>query len=231
VGGKTGVNHPRGKNMIGAFHQPVCVVADIATLNTLPPREVAAGLAEVIKYGLLGDAEFFDWLEINMQRLLALEPEALAWAVRRCCRNKARIVAADERESGSRALLNLGHTFGHAIEAATGYGKWLHGEAVAAGMMMAADLSHRQGWLTREELDRTEALLRQAGLPVAPPAGMSAGDFRNLMLHDKKVRDRQLRLVLLHGIGRARLSRDFDPQALDATLETLSSQHADAGSA
>lgn len=231
VGGKTGVNHPRGKNMIGAFHQPVCVVADIATLNTLPPREVAAGLAEVIKYGLLGDAEFFDWLEINMQRLLALEPEALAWAVRRCCRNKARIVAADERESGSRALLNLGHTFGHAIEAATGYGKWLHGEAVAAGMMMAADLSHRQGWLTREELDRTEALLRQAGLPVAPPAGMSAGDFRNLMLHDKKVRDRQLRLVLLDGIGRARLSGDFDPQALDATLETLSSQHADAGSA
>ena len=217
VGGKTAVNHPRGKNMIGAFHQPRAVLADLDTLDSLPDREYRAGLAEVIKYGLIGDPEFFAWLEDHMDALLARDTAAVTHAVERSCGDKARVVEADERESGVRALLNLGHTFGHAIETATGYGRWLHGEAVAAGMAMAADLSHRLGWLTRAELDRTLALLAAAGLPAAPPV-MTPDRFRELMSLDKKNRGGRLHLVLLRGIGQAVVTDAADPAALDATL-------------
>jgi 3-dehydroquinate synthase len=221
VGGKTGINHPRGKNMIGAFHQPRAVIADIAVLRTLPPRELGAGLAEVIKYGMLGDATFFVWLERHLDRLLALEAGALAEAVRRSCEIKARIVGQDERErvsGGPRALLNLGHTFGHAIETHTGYTQWLHGEAVAAGLCMAADLSARLGWLPDADAARCLHLVRRAGLPTRPPAGMQPDDFRRWMSHDKKVAAGQLRLVLMRAIGSAVLTAQFDGAALDATL-------------
>lgn len=218
VGGKTGVNHPRGKNMIGAFHQPRCVIADTDTLNTLADRELSAGLAEVIKYGLIRDPEFFTWLEAHMERLLARDPAALAFAIERSCRNKAEVVAADERESGQRALLNLGHTFGHAIETGMGYGAWLHGEAVAAGMAMAADLSARQGWIGLEAVERTNALLRAARLPVTPPRELPPERFLDLMAVDKKVLDGGLRLVLLHGIGNAVVTEKFDPALLQETL-------------
>jgi 3-dehydroquinate synthase len=218
VGGKTGVNHPLGKNMIGAFHQPLAVVADTDTLHTLPPRELSAGLAEVIKYGLLGDAPFFDWLESNMDRLRTLDAHALTEAIRRSCANKARIVALDERESGPRALLNLGHTFGHAIEAALGYGRWLHGEAVGAGLCMAADLSRRLGWLAAEDRDRVIALVGHAGLPTRLPAQLRTTDFQRLMAHDKKVQAGKLRLVLLKAIGTAVVTADFDPAALAETV-------------
>lgn len=219
VGGKTGVNHPLGKNMIGAFHQPRAVLIDTRTLDTLPDRELKAGIAEVVKYGLLGDAEFFTWLEENMEALLARDRQALAHAIRRSCRNKAAVVAADEREAGRRALLNLGHTFGHAIEAGAGYGTWLHGEAVAAGMVMAADMSRRLGWLTRADFERARALIRKAGLPDTPPPGLAPQRFLELMRHDKKALAGQLRLILLHGIGHAVLTADFPPIALEATLE------------
>lgn len=219
VGGKTGVNHPRGKNMIGAFHQPRCVIADTNTLNTLADRELSAGIAEVIKYGLIRDAEFFAWLEAHMDELLAREPAALAFAIERSCRNKAEVVASDERESGQRALLNLGHTFGHAIETGMGYGAWLHGEAIAAGMAMAADLSARQGWIGRDVVERTEALLRRARLPVQPPTALTAERFLELMAVDKKVLDDGLRLVLLHAIGSAVVTDKFDPALLRETLE------------
>jgi 3-dehydroquinate synthase len=218
VGGKTGVNHPLGKNMIGAFHQPLAVVADTDTLRTLPARELSAGLAEVIKYGLLGDASFFDWLELNMGRLRALEPDALTEAIRRSCANKARIVALDERESGPRALLNLGHTFGHAIETALGYGRWLHGEAVGAGLCMAADLSCRLGWLPAADRDRVIALVARAGLPTRLPAQLTPADFQRLMAHDKKVQAGRLRLVLLKAIGTAVVTADFDPARLAETV-------------
>jgi 3-dehydroquinate synthase len=221
VGGKTAVNHPRGKNMIGAFHQPIAVVADLDTLKTLPPRELRAGVAEVIKYGLLGDAEFFDWLETHLDALLALDPAITAQTIAHCCQMKARIVAADEREAvggGVRALLNLGHTFGHAIETFTGYTEWLHGEAVATGMVMAADCSARLGWITPDIATRARDLIGRAGLPVKPPAGMTVEGFKDLMGHDKKVAKGQLRLVLLRGLGAAVLTADFDPAALDATL-------------
>jgi len=218
VGGKTGVNHPLGKNMIGAFHQPLAVIADTDTLCTLPSRELAAGLAEVIKYGLLGDAPFFGWLESNLDALLALEPSALTEAIRRSCVNKARIVALDERESGPRALLNLGHTFGHVIETALGYGAWLHGEAVGAGLCMAVDLSCRLGWLKVADRDRAIALVQRAGLPARLPAQLRAEDFHRLMAHDKKVRSGKLRLVLLKAIGKAVVAADFDPAKLDETL-------------
>ena len=221
VGGKTAVNHPRGKNMIGAFHQPIAVVADLDTLKTLPPRELRAGVAEVIKYGLLGDAEFFDWLETHLDALLALDPAITAQTIAHCCQMKARIVAADEREAvggGVRALLNLGHTFGHAIETFTGYTEWLHGEAVATGMVMAADCSARLGWITPDIATRARDLIGRAGLPVKPPAGMTVEGFKDLMGHDKKVARGQLRLVLLRGLGAAVLTADFDPAALDATL-------------
>lgn len=221
VGGKTAVNHPRGKNMIGAFHQPVAVLADTDTLRTLPRRELLAGVAEVIKYGLLGDADFFNWLEAHLDRLLQLDPEVTAETVTRCCAMKAAIVAEDEREAvggGVRALLNLGHTFGHAIETFTGYTQWLHGEAVATGMVLAADCSARLGWLSSEDAARARALIARAGLPVKPPPGMRPQDFLDLMAHDKKVAGGRLRLVLLKRLGQAVLTGDFDRAALDDTL-------------
>jgi 3-dehydroquinate synthase len=218
VGGKTGVNHPLGKNMIGAFHQPNCVLIDTDTLDTLDDRQLAAGLAEVIKYGLIKDSAFFDWLEQNMDALKQRDKQALAYAIERSCRLKAEIVAADERESGQRALLNLGHTFGHAIETGTGYGNWLHGEAVAAGMLMAADLSARHGWLSADAVHRTEALLQRAGLPTRPPEEMHADSFMELMAVDKKVVDGGLRLVLLKEIGNALVTGDFRQDLLVATL-------------
>ncbi|WP_090206563.1 3-dehydroquinate synthase [Ectothiorhodospira magna] len=223
VGGKTGVNHPLGKNMIGAFHQPRLVLIDTHTLNTLSDRELRAGIAEVIKYGLIDDPEFFRWLEQHLPRLLAREPEALAFAIRRSCADKARVVAEDERESGRRALLNLGHTFGHAIETGLGYGQWLHGEAVAAGMVMAARMSCHMGWLQASEVARITALIEAAGLPVTPPADLSADRFRALMAVDKKVQQGRLRLVLMQGIGGALVTADFDPRALDHTLAGLAS--------
>ena len=218
VGGKTGVNHPLGKNMIGAFHQPQCVIADTTTLDTLPDRELSAGLAEIIKYGLIDDAEFFTWLEDNMARLVARNPEALVFAIERSCADKAAVVAADEREAGRRALLNLGHTFGHAIETAMGYGSWLHGEAVGAGMCMAAALSQRLGWLDADQVRRVERLVAAAGLPVKAPAEVSPERFLELMAVDKKVMDGQLRLVLLRDIGKSVISADFDPESLRRTL-------------
>jgi 3-dehydroquinate synthase len=219
VGGKTGVNHPLGKNMIGAFHQPLCVIADTGTLATLPDRELSAGIAEVVKYGLIDDAAFFDWLEANMDRLTGRDPEALAYAIEQSCRDKAAVVAADERESGRRALLNLGHTFGHAIETGVGYGQWLHGEAVGAGMCMAADLSRRLGWLTEAEHHRIVALLERARLPTVPPKGIGPDRFLDLMAVDKKVQDGRLRLVLLRGIGSSVVTDGFDPVVLRATLQ------------
>jgi len=218
VGGKTGVNHPLGKNMIGAFHQPRCVIADIRTLDTLDDRQLRAGLAEVIKYGLIDDPDFFDWLEANIDALLARDAAALAYAIRRSCTDKARIVAADEREAGSRALLNLGHTFGHAIETGVGYGSWLHGEAVATGMVLAAMLSSRMDWLAATECGRVERLLQRAGLPTAPPPELSAAHMLELMAVDKKVGEGGMRLVLLRGIGRALVTTEVEPAALDATL-------------
>lgn len=217
VGGKTGINHPLGKNMIGAFYQPQLVLADISTLNTLPPNELAAGMAEVIKYGLIRDLEFFEWLEQNVEKLNALEVEAMSYAIYRSCRNKAEVVAADERESGERALLNLGHTFGHAIENAMGYGVWLHGEAVAAGTMLAADLSRRMGWLSAEEVTRIRNLLVAAKLPVdAPDLGVER--YMDLMGMDKKVVDGKIRLVLQQGIGKSVITSDYDAEALRQTL-------------
>lgn len=218
VGGKTGVNHPLGKNMIGAFYQPRCVIIDIDTLDTLPDRELSAGIAEVIKYGLLGDPEFFDWMEANLERVLAREPDALIYAIRRSCENKARIVAADERERGQRALLNLGHTFGHAIETGLGYGVWLHGEAVGCGMVMASELSSRLGWLEETQVERIRMLVERARLPVSPPAELSSERFLELMAVDKKVQDGTLRLVLLEGIGRAVVTSEFDQAALREML-------------
>ncbi|WP_295444463.1 3-dehydroquinate synthase [uncultured Thiodictyon sp.] len=218
VGGKTGINHPLGKNMIGAFHQPRAVIADTATLDTLPDRELSAGLAEVIKYGLIRDCAFFDWLDANLPALRVRNPAVLAEAIRRSCENKAEVVAADEHEAGERALLNLGHTFGHAIETGAGYGNWLHGEAVGVGMCMAADLSARLGWLTLADLQRTRDLIERAGLPIAPPPELSADRLLELMAVDKKVLDGRLRLVLLRGIGTALVTDQFDPAHLRATL-------------
>ena len=217
VGGKTGVNHPSGKNLIGAFHQPCAVIADTATLLTLPKREFHAGLAEVIKYGLLGDLEFLAWLERELDALLALDMVALETAIHHSCAAKARIVAADEREHGQRALLNLGHTFGHAIETATGYGTWLHGEAVGLGMLLAAELSMRIGWLSGADVERVRAVLARAGLPVAAPRVGSAR-VRELMGMDKKVQDGRLRLVLLRRLGEAVVTGDYPGDALQATL-------------
>lgn len=218
VGGKTAINHPLGKNMIGAFHQPRLVLADTATLNTLPERELRAGLAEIIKYGLIRDADFLVWLEANVAALLARDQVALTYAIERSCRNKAAIVEADETEQGERALLNLGHTFGHAIETGLGYGKWLHGEAVAAGMMMAADLSRRLGWLADDDADRVRRLLQRAGLPVVGP-NLGAGRYVEFMRHDKKVANGQLRLILLKGLGQAVLSAAASDAEIRATID------------
>ena len=218
VGGKTAVNHPRGKNMIGAFHQPTCVVSDTETLRTLDQRQLSAGIAEVIKYGLIRDAGFFAWLEENIERLLRFEGDALEFVILESCRHKAQGVANDEREAGERALLNLGHTFGHAIEAATGYGNWLHGEAVAIGMMMAATMSQKMGWLDPEEPGRIRELLGRANLPGKVPDGMSALDFLKHMAVDKKVSHGRIRLVLLKEIGDAILISDYPDGMLDEVL-------------
>jgi 3-dehydroquinate synthase len=219
VGGKTGVNHPLGKNMIGAFHQPQCVLIDTETLNTLEDNQLSAGLAEVIKYGLIRDAEFFTWLEEQMPTLYGRDQQQLAIAIERSCQNKAEVVAADEKEAGQRALLNLGHTFGHAIEAGMGYGAWLHGEAVGTGMLMAADLSHRQGSFTQQQLERTRALLIAARLPVHTPSELSPDRFLELMAVDKKVQAGKIRLVLLTDIGASYVSDDYDPDLLRQTLD------------
>ena len=218
VGGKTAINHPLGKNMIGAFYQPKLVLADISTLDTLPDRELKAGLAEVIKYGLIRDPEFFVWLETNIEKLLARDGDALAYAVHRSCANKAEVVAADERETGERALLNLGHTFGHAIETGIGYGEWLHGEAIAAGTLIAAELSRRLGWLDAEAVLRIERLFVRAGLPVRG-APLGAARYLELMRHDKKVQDGKLRLVLLKRIGSAVVSDEADEATIVAAIE------------
>jgi 3-dehydroquinate synthase len=213
VGGKTGVNHPGGKNLIGAFHQPGIVLIDTDTLNTLPDRELRAGLAEVIKHGAIADVEFFAWLEANMRGLLARDPEALAHAVRRSCEIKAAVVAEDEREAGRRAILNFGHTFGHAIERCQGYGEWLHGEAVAAGMIMAAEF----GALDADEAGRLRRLVEAAGLPSAPPS-VDAAALRAAMGMDKKVRRKSLHFVLLDGLGKAFVTSEVDEARLGRVL-------------
>jgi len=217
VGGKTGVNHPGGKNLIGAFHQPSAVFADTNTLNTLPDRELRAGLAEVIKYGLIVDQAFFGWLEEHAERLLARDPAALTHAIRRSCEIKAEIVARDEREQGDRALLNLGHTFGHAIESATQYSGWLHGEAVGAGMLLAADMSERLGWMSAGDVSRVERILRKFGLPIDVSA-LPATTLAEKMKIDKKVAAGRIRLVLLKAIGKSVVTGDYADAALHATL-------------
>ncbi|MGV6807193.1 MAG: 3-dehydroquinate synthase [bacterium] len=224
VGGKTAVNHPGGKNMIGAFHQPLAVFADVATLSTLPDREYRAGMAEVIKYGLIIDAPFFDWLESNQRGLLERDSALLEEAIEKSCANKARVVSLDEREAGIRAILNLGHTFGHAIETFTHYEGWLHGEAVATGMLMAADLSLREGTLTADNLARISALIGSFQLPTLPPVEMNARDFIDLMAVDKKVVDGQLKLVLLNEIGEATITSGFSQSNLMETLDAFTSR-------
>jgi len=219
VGGKTAVNHPLGKNMIGAFYQPKAVIADIDTLKTLDDRQLSAGLAEVIKYGLIRDKAFFNWLEQNISSLMTREENALTHAIEVSCQVKAEVVAADERESGVRAILNLGHTFGHAIETAMGYGNWLHGEAVGAGMVAAAEMSRRMGWLAGEDVERATNLIKRAGLPVQGPHELGAGKMIELMQVDKKVQDGKIRLVLLKAIGEAAITDDYPPEALKQTIE------------
>ena len=226
VGGKTGVNHAAGKNMIGAFHQPQAVIADTSVLETLNDREVSAGLAEVVKYGLIRDAKFFAWIEDNIDSLVNREPEALAYIIEQSCRNKADVVAEDERESGIRAILNLGHTFGHAIETGLGYGTWLHGEAIALGMLMAADLSHRMGWIAEEVTERIENILLKLNLPVALPDNFDPEKMRELMSVDKKAKDGVLFLILLKGIGEAVVTDEFDEELLMETLHHFSSNRA-----
>ncbi len=221
VGGKTGVNHPLGKNMIGAFHQPQCVLIDTNTLSTLDDPQFSAGLAEIIKYGLIQDEDFFIWLENNMNKLLQRDAKMLTYAIEHSCQIKADIVAADEKESGQRALLNLGHTFGHAIEAGMGYGTWLHGEAVGTGMLMAADLSHRQNNFSQSQLERTRALLEAARLPVKTPMKMDPARFLELMAVDKKVQAGVIRLVLLNHIGSSYVSDDYEPKLLQDTLNAF----------
>jgi len=218
VGGKTGVNHPLGKNMIGAFHQPQCVVIDTDTLNTLDDRQLSAGIAEIIKYGYINDLAFIDWLDENMEKLMERNAEALAYAIQRSCEHKATIVAADEKESGQRALLNLGHTFGHAIETGLGYGKWLHGEAVAVGMIMSAELSKEHGWVSEKDIKAMKSLLKKANLPIKPPKEIGPDRFNDLMSIDKKVQDGVLHLILMKSIGESFITKDFDKDALKRVL-------------
>jgi 3-dehydroquinate synthase len=220
VGGKTGVNHPLGKNMIGAFYQPQCVIADADVLDTLDDRQLSAGLAEVIKYGLIRDVEFFEWLENNISALLARNKEALAFAIERSCLNKAAIVSEDETETGVRATLNLGHTFGHAIETGSGYGTYLHGEAVAIGTCQATDLSRRKGWLNDADVERIIALFQKCNLPTYPPEQIDSDRFLELMAVDKKNVNGQIRLILLTKIGVATLPIDVDRSLLKQTLNT-----------
>lgn len=224
VGGKTAVNHPLGKNMIGAFYQPQAVVIDTNSLATLPEREFSAGMAEVIKYGLIADADFFDWLETNTEALKQGDQAALTYAIERSCLNKAKVVSADETEQGIRAILNLGHTFGHAIETFQNYSGWLHGEAVAAGMVMASKLSMLMGQLTQSEFDRIKNLIKSWSLPVAPPQDMTAEDFNLLMYRDKKVLDGELRLVLLRAIGDAEVTSNYSVESLKTVLSSSFSE-------
>jgi 3-dehydroquinate synthase len=223
VGGKTGVNHPLGKNMIGAFHQPQCVIADTASLNTLDNRQLSAGIAEVIKYGLINDIEFFEWLEDNIHYLMQRDSTALTYAIKRSCFDKAEVVAADEKEAGQRALLNLGHTFGHAIETGMGYGEWLHGEAVATGMCMAARLSNKMGMLGNADVERIEALIAKAYLPTKPPKEISTSQFMQLMAVDKKVMDGKLRLVLMESLGQSVVTGNFETRLLEELLDEYNS--------
>ena len=219
VGGKTAVNHPQGKNMIGAFHQPRCVLIDTGVLGSLPDREVRAGLAEVVKYGLILDAGFFDWLEANAGAIMALAADKLRYLIRRCCEIKSEVVAADERESGIRALLNLGHTFGHAIETASGYGTLLHGETIAMGMVMAADLSCRHGWIDADSAVRVRRVIEDVfGLPAIPPTDIGVEQYLDLMASDKKAEQGRIRFILLQAIGRAMVTADADPDLLEQTL-------------
>lgn len=218
VGGKTGVNLPQGKNIVGAFHQPLAVFADLASLDTLPPRQWAAGMAEVIKYGLINDAEFFEWLEGNMHGINGRDSALLEQMVATACGAKAAFVVADEKESGRRALLNLGHTFGHAIEVLTGYESVLHGEAVAMGINMAMDLSQRHGWLDAASARRARKLLQAAGLPLQPPPGLDPGQMLECMSTDKKALAGKLRLILMRGIGQADIYSDYSEKLLEQTL-------------
>lgn len=218
VGGKTGINHPLGKNMIGAFYQPKAVVIDTDTLSTLPGRELSSGLAEVIKYGLIADINFLGWLEENIADVVELEPVALTEAICRSCTAKARVVGLDERESGLREILNLGHTFGHAIETHMGYGVWLHGEAVAAGTLMALEMSRQLGFISSADRNRGAKLLQWAGLPIVPPVEMKAEDFLRHMSVDKKVQSGRIRFVLLRKLGEAVVTGDYPEEALSATL-------------
>ena len=221
VGGKTAINHPLGKNMIGAFYQPILVVADTDVLNTLPGRELSAGLAEIIKIGLIRDYPFLEWIEANLEYLMARDPERLQYAICRACKNKAEVVVADEHENGERALLNLGHTFGHAIETGMGYGEWLHGEAVAAGTMMAAELSRYLGLINSSDVERVERLFSRVGLPTRGPA-MDASRYLELMRHDKKVADGKMRLVLLEQLGRAVVSHIATPSDIAKAITARS---------
>ncbi|KAK9058997.1 hypothetical protein SSX86_021616 [Deinandra increscens subsp. villosa] len=222
VGGKTGINHRLGKNLIGAFYQPQCVLIDTDTLNTLPDRELASGLAEVIKYGLIRDAPFFEWQEKNMQALLSRDLNAFVYTIKRSCENKAEVVSQDEKEHGLRAIGNLGHTFGHAIETSCGYGYWLHGEAVAAGMVMAVDMSYRLGWIDESIVERVNNVLKQAKLPTRPPEMMTVDMFKSAMAVDKKIADGVLRLILLKGpLGSCVFTGDYDRKALDDTLHAF----------
>ena len=225
VGGKTGVNHPGAKNMIGAFYQPRCVLADTSTLSTLPDRELSAGLAEVIKYGLLWDREFLDWIDAHLNALLNRDNAALTEAILRSCAIKAEIVRQDEREGGLRALLNLGHTFGHAIEAGLGYGQWLHGEAVGAGMCMAADLSHRLGWLSQSDRDRVIDLIARARLPIGLPPTLDGRTLRQRMSADKKVINGTLRLVLMRELGSAVLVDNVPEELINETIQLYTEVH------
>ena len=221
IGGKTGVNHPLGKNMIGAIYQPKCVVADIDTLKTLPERELLAGLAEVIKYGLIRDPEFFDWLEDNVDSLLARDLDSLTYAIERSCANKAEVVELDERESGLRALLNFGHTFGHAIENKLNYKSWLHGEAVAAGMVIAAEFSRRLNLIDSEQQSRIEQVIRRFKLPVQPPIGMTESDFMDAMAVDKKVEAGKIRFIVLERIGKAIVIDEYPIPVLKGMLTDI----------
>lgn len=222
VGGKTAVNHPLGKNMIGAFYQPRAVIADIDTLQTLDDRQLSSGIAEVIKYGLIRDLEFLQWLETNIDKLVNRNTIALAYAIDRSCKNKAKVVAADEKETGQRALLNLGHTFGHAIETGMGYGKWLHGEAVASGMIIAARLSKKLGWIKQVDVERVIDLIERANLPVTAPSKMTPEQFIDLMSVDKKVSDGVLKLVLYKALGQAVITSDY---TLDALKEAIAESY------
>ena len=219
VGGKTGINHPLGKNMIGAFHQPVAVIADLDTLKTLPPKELSAGLAEVIKHGAIADATFFGWIETHQNELLACDPNAMSHAVERSCEIKSAVVAADEKESGIRAILNFGHTFGHAIENGFGYGKWLHGEAVGAGMVMAARFSEKLGLINKADVQRVVDLLVRAKVPVAAPE-LGVDRYLELMGHDKKVEGGKIKFILLKKPGEAFICSQYDMAALNAVLST-----------